>query len=171
MNNKCQFCDNEACLKIVNIDVNGCIQEAYLCKKHVEERCDHTQGAYQLLEAIPSRSCGIALSKCICPHCGCSKEWVEKTKRFGCPRCYRVFDTLTVSWMRYFKSSSVHLGKIPKHMKVSKEQLSIAYAPRLHFFEAKMQAFVKAEDYEKAHTYRKIIKKILKEKKNASINV
>ena len=73
MSHKCQFCDAIACLKIVNIDVNGCVQEVFLCKKHAEEKGIDSQGAYCLLDNISAKNCGIALSKHICPHCGCSK--------------------------------------------------------------------------------------------------
>lgn len=171
MSNKCQYCNAEACLKIVNIDVDGCVQEVFLCKNHAKEKGVFEQGAYQLLENISAKNCGIALSKHICPYCGCSKEWVTKTKRMGCHRCYAVFSDLENQWSHPFKNNTVHLGKIPIPKKTSEKELTLIYAPRLRFFETKMQAFVKAENFEGAHQCRKIIKKILKEKENASINI
>lgn len=171
MSNKCQYCEAEACLRIVNIDVDGCVQEVFLCKKHAEEKGIFEQGAYQLLGNISAKSCGIALSKHICPCCGCTKEWVTKTRRMGCHRCYTTFGDLVSQWSHAFKNNIVHLGKIPKSRKTSEKELTLVYAPRLRFFETKMQTFVKAENFEVAHECRKIIKKILKEKENASINI
>lgn len=171
MSNKCQFCNNEACVKIVNIDVKGCVQEVFLCKKHAEEKCTFAEGAYHFLENIPAKNSGIALSKHFCPHCGCSKEWVEKTKHMGCPHCYKVFDDLISEWMHCFKNHAIHFGKIPAQMKCSEKLINAAYKPRLEFFETQMQVFIKAENFEEAHSCRKIIKKILKEKENASINL
>ena len=171
MSNKCQYCDAEACLKIVNIDVDGCVQEVFLCKKHAEEKGVFKQSAYQLLENISAKNCGIALSKHICPYCGCSKEWIEKTNRMGCSHCYEIFSDFLKQSAHPFKNNAIHLGKIPRSKKTSKKDITLAYAPRLQFFEAKMQALVKAENFEEAQECRKIIKKILKEKEYASVNV
>lgn len=171
MSNKCQYCEAEACFKIVSIDVDGCVQEAFLCKKHAKEKGILEQGAYQFLENISAKNCGIALSKHICPYCGCSKEWVEKTKRMGCPHCYDIFSDFVKQSVHHFKNNDIHLGKIPRWLRNPKKVLTRLYAPRLHFFETRMEAFVKAENFEGAQEYRKNIKKILKEMENAPINI
>lgn len=162
MNRTCCQCDLEASMRIMNIDVNGNMREAYLCSKHANYFVNLSRCAYDLIENLPSKPVGIVFSKHICPKCGCSKEWMEQNARVGCCECYRLLDNILVDG---FKSNSVHFGKIP-----AKKQVRESYRPRIQFLRKRLQAYLRIENFEQVQIYQHKLDTIFESLKNASID-
>ena len=163
MNKKCQQCNSEASVRLIDIDVEGNFREIFLCNRHAESYKVLQERSYNLIENLETKPSGIVFSKYICPDCGCSREWIEKNKRFGCCRCYQVFDDLC---SQGFKGNGIHFGKVPRKA-ISKE----VFIPRIQFLKDKMQKFVKAENFEAAQVCRQQLRTIFKELKHASIDI
>lgn len=146
----------------MDIDVDGNFREIFLCEKHAENYRVLQEKSYNLIRGLGMEPSGIVFSKNICPNCGCSKEWIEKNKRFGCYQCYQVFDELCTQG---FKENGIHFGKVPEKS-FSKE----AFIPRVQYLKDKMQRFVKAENFEAAQMCRQQLRTIFKELSHASID-
>lgn len=80
-----------------------------------------------------------------CPVCGHTWADFNKTGKFGCGECYRVFANGANSVLRQIHSSSQHAGKIP-----SKSSADIKAKRRLEELKKKLKEAVAAENYEEA---------------------
>ena len=169
MNNKCQFCNEEATVRFVRIDAHGQMSEIFLCPKHKPESLE---GAYDFCENVVGRQLDVGLSHHFCPVCGCSRAWVEKNKHVGCPKCYEVFSDFVEPYLKGFKDCSVYLGKVPKLNTFSTfSTLEEAYKPRLQYWETCKEKLIKSENFEAAQSYQKQIDTVKKAIKNASVNI
>lgn len=169
MNNKCQFCSEEATVRLVRVDAHGQMSEVFLCPKHEPKSWE---AGYDFCEEVSGRKLDVALSHHFCPNCGCSKAWVEGNKRLGCPKCYETFSDFVKPYLKGFKDCPVYLGKVPKPNKfTSFSTLEEAYKPRLEYFETCKEKFIKSENFEAAQNYQKQIDTIKKEIADASTHI
>ena len=149
---RCGRCEGEATVRLTDVDADGRMREAFLCDEHAKSYGVFTPHAYQLIDGLPSRECGMLLSNRICPNCGCTHEWAEEHRRVGCPQCYRAFDDLSVYG---FGGCTVYFGKVP-----AKQRTKEAFRPRLQYLEEKMQRLAESECFEAASACRKRIKSL-----------
>ena len=154
---RCGRCEREATVRLTDVDVNGCMREAFLCDECAKTCGILTPNAYDLIDGLPSRECALLLSNRICPNCGCTHEWLEAHKRIGCPQCYRAFDDVKPCG---FKDCNVYFGKIP-----AKQRTKEAFQPRLQYLEEKMKTMAKNECFEAAQAVRRQIRSIEREMK------
>ena len=151
---KCCQCEQAASVHLVDIDQNGRMREAFLCKQHAEACGAFAPHAYHLIESLPIQDRGIVLSRYLCPECGCTREWIEQNKSVGCPHCYTTFQKLEIPT---FNDIPIHFGKIPAHSDPNE-----AFQPRLQFLKKRIEAAIQSEKFEEAHRYQALLQAIQK---------
>lgn len=105
---KCQICGAPATIHLTQI-VGGKVTKVHLCEKCAEKHDTTEIPLIKFAEIITKKLFGEKLGKEIlegtvkaftekdvnlgkkCPNCGLSESELNKTERFGCPKCYEVF--------------------------------------------------------------------------------
>lgn len=90
-----------------------------------------------------------------CPVCGCTWNDFNRSGKFGCGECYKVFNSAADSVLRQIHSTSLHSGKIP-----SKSGAEVKLKRRLEELRRQLKDAVANEDYENAAKLHAQIKEI-----------
>lgn len=90
-----------------------------------------------------------------CPVCSSTWEDFNKTGKFGCGECYKVFEGGAERVLRQIHSSSQHAGKIP-----SKSGAEVKAKRRLENLKKELKEAVANEDYERAAKLHNQIKEL-----------
>ena len=165
---QCQSCkENTATIHLTEIS-NGQRMETHLC-----EPCAQKQGLAvksqiplnELLSTLlavqseaqgePADSTGMDMDLA-CPNCGTTLEKFRKTSLLGCPEDYEVFSKpLGLIIERSHQGHTEHRGKVPSQAPEQTRQTS-----ELMDLRRKLDAAVKAEDYETAAKLRDEMKNL-----------
>lgn len=89
------------------------------------------------------------IGKVSCPSCGYDYSQFKKVGRFGCPECYKAFETQLVAVLRHVHGSTHHSGKVPPRVRSRAEVRQKTFTLRDELSRA-----IEAEEYEKAATIR-----------------
>jgi protein arginine kinase activator len=90
-----------------------------------------------------------------CPQCGFTMQDLERTKRLGCPECYRTFEAPILQLLQAIQRGSTHVGKFSKRYE-NKELLE----NRMNHLKNRLNAAVKDEQYENAAEIRDEIRRL-----------
>lgn len=90
-----------------------------------------------------------------CPVCSSTWDDFNKTGKFGCSECYKVFEPGAEQVLRQIHSSARHSGKIP-----SKSGAEVKARRRLENLRKELKEAVASEDYELAAKLHNQIKEI-----------
>lgn len=92
-----------------------------------------------------------------CPVCGTSLLLIKKTRSVGCPECYSIFKDEVSSLLKEGGASASYTGTMPRRLRTFRSVLT----DRIDL-QAKLEASLKNEDYEKAAIYRDYLKALEK---------
>jgi protein arginine kinase activator len=89
--------------------------------------------------------------------CGFTAADFEKTGRFGCPKCYDVFQFYVKKFVEPYHKASEHIGKKPKKQNAMKE---------INDLKIKLNQAIELEQYEVASELKKELEKTIELWKN-----
>lgn len=92
-----------------------------------------------------------------CPVCGTSLLSIKKTRSVGCPECYSIFKDEIFALLKEGGVSGAYSGSMPRRLRAFRSVLT----DRIDL-QAKLEASLKNEDYEKAAIYRDYLKALEK---------
>jgi protein arginine kinase activator len=138
MKTKCDFCEKPATVFLTQI-IDGQMKKICLCESCAKEKnvtdptgfslADMLLGALPNVEAIVKKSRNSSRK---CPNCGFSADDLNRTRRFGCSKCFSFFGDEVELILRGMHVGLTHQGKSPQgyeaiHAKEEKlEQLKLA---------------------------------------------
>lgn len=157
----CQFCSKKATVFVTQI-TDGQLEKLILCEGCAREKkiTDPTglMIADQLLQGLPELSAPPQETLDACPNCGFTLVDLKKIRRLGCSECYRVFFPECLDMVRGMQFGVEHVGKKPLGRVARMEK-----AERRTRLEGKLQAAVKAEQFEEAAKLRDLLKELDRE--------
>lgn len=177
---KCRI--REANIKYTEV-INGVKTEHNLCSQCAQEMDFSSysaliEGEFPLGKLLSSLL-GLQLSAAkqqkmddvACPNCGMTYEEFVENSRFGCADCYHVFDLLIGEKIKKLQESANHTGKQPK-IRLTGRAAAVTSGGKMEFpleeqlnqLERRLQAAIKAEEYEEAAVCRDKIKALKEEK-------
>lgn len=160
----CQICQkNEATIHLTEI-TDGVRSETHLCEQCAQQEGITVKSQLPINELLsgllatqPSDDelFGTPDEQLVCPHCGFTLAQFTKEAALGCPHDYEVFEkSLRPLIEKAQNGKTSHCGKVPsKTPKDTKKQID------LMAMRQKLQAAVRAEDYELAAKLRDQINK------------
>ncbi len=95
--------------------------------------------------------------KKVCPVCGTSLRLIKRTHRLGCPECYAVFAGEIKELLKKEGVAAAYSGSMPRRLAKFKSVLT----DRIQI-QAKLEASLRNEDYEKAAVYRDYLRALEK---------
>ena len=94
----------------------------------------------------------------VCPLCGMDLLKLAERGRFGCDKCYDVFDETALKTIKRIHGHKRHMGKIPR-----RAGGTLNMKKRMADLRSTLEAHVLKEEYEEAASLRDEIKKLEKE--------
>jgi len=152
---QCDVCHkNEATVHLTEI-INSKVTKLHLCEQCAREKssemeehfglADLLSGLADLVPIAGEKQNAAAEAKLKCPSCGFTFQDFRKMGRLGCSVCYDTFKAQLSPLLKKIHGSNAHIGKMP----VKKE--TVRNAPAfLSDLKAKLEASVKAEEFEQA---------------------
>jgi protein arginine kinase activator len=151
MSLKCDRCDNQATVHLIEIK-SGQKVEKHLCERHaVEEGVAvkmNPAPLNDLLEKFVLKHAGGVAepAELGCEHCGTTYDEFRRSGLLGCPECYRVFETALAPLLeRAHEGASRHIGKVP-----SRAGIDELRQQRLRQLRRELEDAVAQEQYERA---------------------
>ncbi|MCF6411886.1 UvrB/UvrC motif-containing protein [Pseudalkalibacillus salsuginis] len=155
----CQECQQRpATLHFTKI-INGKKNEFHICEQCAKEKGDLIPGSnsfsiHNLLSGLLNFDQPLSDSNnpqpdkqvTQCDQCGLSYTKFAKIGRFGCPDCYKTFESkLTPMFKRIHGGNTSHTGKIPK--RIGSELIE---RKKIDQFKQKLQQLIIQEEFEEA---------------------
>lgn len=160
----CESCNkNKATIHYKKI-VNGKVEEKHLC-----ESCVKDGNELDFNFALPFHKIFVGLldsigevekgnqdfKKINCPKCGLDYKMFMDTGKFGCEKCFEVFEEDINSLLKNIHGHNEHKGKLPKRLKGK-----ILKKREVDDLREELRHSIDIEDFEKAAILRDEIKKI-----------
>lgn len=159
----CQQCQKNVANVHFTKVLNGNKVEMHLCEKCAKENSQISfmpslsihdffsgilggAGSYVMQEERKPLACG---------DCGMTYEEFQKTGRFGCPECYKVYGEKLQPLLRRLHGGVEHRGKVP-----SKVQACLKTSKEIEALKEQLSAAIRNEEYEQAAELRDRIRKI-----------
>lgn len=180
----CEKCKiREANIKYTEV-INGVKTEHNLCSQCAQEMDFGPYSAIiegefplgkllsSLLGLQPSAARQQKMDEVACPTCQTTYEAFVENSRFGCADCYHVFDLLIGEKIKKLQESATHTGKQPKMRSKDRTSAAVTSEGVMEFtseeqmkqLERRLQAALKAEEYEEAAICRDKIKALKEER-------
>ncbi len=172
----CDVCQSEKATVFLSQMADGKLQKVNLCKICADDKgvTDPTGFALtDMLEGMGEESVTekpAQPDELTCPSCGFTQTHFKKTGRFGCARCYSVFNEGLEGLLEAMHKHTEHSGKTPTHFEdLIPEKMEIEEVEEVHeqtneekLVELKesLNASVEAEDYEEAARLRDAISQL-----------
>lgn len=154
----CDECKkNEATVHTIS-KINGVTTERHLCaecnKKHMAPIMKMS-----IIGDLFSNAGALFAPKqdvIICPKCGMTSEDFLETGYVGCANCYKEFEPILLPTVEKMQNATRHVGKIPN----SRGEATVNPNPELLRLKKELAEAVAKEDFERAETIMKSIKKL-----------
>lgn len=162
----CDVCQTEKATIFFSQMVEGKLQKVNLCKSCADEKGVTDPTGYELANMLAGMGNETVAEKPVpdtdeltCDGCGFTQTDFKKTGRFGCAKCYYVFDEGLDSLLEAMHKHTQHVGKVPstfphlpKAEPVETPTAIMEASPldRLSELKESLSKSVEDEDYEEA---------------------
>lgn len=151
----CQICGEEPAVLHIQEIVGDARTELHVCK-----RCADAKGILRDIsslnltlttasEAPRKKRPKAKLRALVCSRCGTTGDEYMKTRRAGCPHCYRDLAAAVNGVLKEIQTGVTHTGRVPKEPANS--------AAEIVRLKNELAVLLKEEDYERAATLRDTI--------------
>lgn len=140
---KCESCgENDASVELTQV-VEGDLRKWNLCEACAEEKGIEQQGEVSLTDILfgMGGEDSAPAMDVSCPGCHMRRSDFKQKTRFGCPQCYRTFETELGPLLMAMHKGERHVGKIPR---------SAEFSAKIESLQAELDDAVKAQNYELA---------------------
>lgn len=153
---KCDLCGKGATVHLTQI-VNGKMHKVDLCEACAQAKGVTDPGGFSLADLLLKASLNPdePATGHECPSCGFKPSDFKKLGRFGCPQCYRTFESMVTPMLDNMHKGTRHVGKVP-HKALERRTL----IERVSELETGLAEAIKAERYEDAARMRDELAKL-----------
>jgi len=166
---RCDVCHkNEATVHLTEI-INNKVTKLHLCEQCAREKsmemeehfglADLLSGLADLVPVVGEKQNAAFDAKLKCPLCGFTFQDFRKMGRLGCPKCYDTFKAQLSPLLKKIHGSDTHIGKTPVKAETAGNKQAL-----LDDLKARLEALVKAEEFEQAAHLRDQIRALEKKK-------
>lgn len=160
----CQYCnENDATIHFTKI-INGDVEEKHLCENCAKSNnnfdFDFPFPFHKLFTSLLETPHQSALEKqefknINCPRCGLDHRQFMETGKFGCAKCYEVFNNEIDILLKNIHGHSRHIGKIP-----SRSEEGILQKREIESLKRELDENIRTENFEQAAVIRDKIRQI-----------
>lgn len=153
----CDVCnENHATVYLTQI-VKGEMQKVNLCEDCAKEKGVTDPTGFALADALlgmdADQEKGESVDLMTCKACGFSHSEFKKTGRFGCSKCYSIFQSGLESLVKAMHKGTRHFGKVPSRYRVVKK-----YNDQITELKDRLLNAINDENFEEAAKLRDEIK-------------
>ena len=148
---KCDLCGKPATVHLTQI-VNSKMHKVDLCEACAQAKGVTDPGGFSLADLLlkaslnPEAAGGEGAPGGVeCPACGFTPTDFKKHGRFGCPQCYRTFESMVAPMLDNMHKGTRHVGKVPVKALARRSLLE-----RVSELESGLAEAIKTERYEDA---------------------
>ena len=168
----CENCKKNNATTYFKRNINGNIQEVYLCSE-CAAKLNHGSTTASLFDFFMPTQFRIRAEreqkKC---SCGTTFFNISKSGKVGCPDCYETFKNELAAILKRINGGENHTGRCPERLKNSKpqekhtEKTEIPSKNKVEDLRKKLEEAIKYENFEEAAKIRDEIKALMEEKNN-----
>jgi len=172
----CDVCQSENATVFLSQMADGKLQKVNLCKLCADDKGVTDPTGFALTDMLEGMGEETVTEKpalpdeLSCPSCGFTQTHFKKTGRFGCARCYTVFNEGLEGLLEAMHKHTEHAGKKPAHyeqlvpeeleLEEVEEERELTPEEKLAELRESLNASVEAEDYEEAARLRDAISQL-----------
>lgn len=145
---------NDATVHLTEI-INNKVTKLHLCEQCAREKsaemeehfglADLLSGLADLVPVMDEKEKVAQETGLKCPSCGFTFQNFRKMGRLGCPKCYDTFKIQLSPLLKKIHGSDTHIGKMPVKKEVIRNKQAL-----LSDLKAKLEAAIRAEEFEEA---------------------
>jgi len=159
---KCEMCHGEEATIHLTQVVDGVVKKLHLCETCAAQSGFDVHGPMSITDLLLGMGgddvpepLQVRTSEAACPKCHMRRTDFKKSGRLGCPACYDSFSEELQPLIKAMHRRDQHTGKVPES---EGERMRMTQA-RIHL-QKRLDAAVRAEDYEQAARLRDEIKQM-----------
>ncbi|MFP4492920.1 MAG: UvrB/UvrC motif-containing protein [Puniceicoccaceae bacterium] len=161
---QCAHCKKPATIHLTQI-VGGEIRKVDLCEScHLKDSlaADFDLEPFAKLAEGVVEAHGASGESHVCPSCGCDDDHLRRTGRFGCPECYRAFESVVPDLLGRIHPGLSHEGKAPRRGTARR-----TCGRKRAELRRELESAVREERFEDAAVYRDRIRRFETQERNA----